>query len=172
MAKQGAPPVPNIAELVRWLVLLGLAALLTIVSFTDVKDRRIPNWAVASITVLFVPWAFAEGMSSVLSSFEAAGIAFAVSCGLYLFGFVGAGDSKLLTALSLFVGLKQLLAFLVLVALAGGAIAVLSLVAQPVRALVMFQMRGKGDFGRGIPYGVAISIAAMSMLTWRSAGFH
>jgi prepilin peptidase CpaA len=157
---------------VRWLVIVALAVLLAVVSFSDVKDRRIPNWAVAAMTVLFVPWVFAEGMSSVPSSFEAAGITFAVSCGFYLFGMVGAGDSKLVTVLSFFVGLKQLLLFLVLVALAGGAIAVLSLVVQPVRAVVMFQMRGKGDFGRGIPYGVAISIAAMSVLTWRSAGFH
>jgi hypothetical protein len=37
---------------------------------------------------------------------------------------------------------------------------------RPVRALVMFQMRGKGDFGRGVPYGVAIAIATAGILSW------
>jgi hypothetical protein len=28
----------------------------------------------------------------------------------------------------------------------------------------MFHMRGKGDFGRGVPYGVAIAIATMAII--------
>ena len=57
---------------------------------------------------------------------------------------------KLLTAVSLFVGIPQILQFLVLVAMAGGVIAVGSLAARPTRALVMLQVKGKGDFGRGM----------------------
>jgi hypothetical protein len=36
-----------------------------------------------------------------------------------------------------------------------------SLAANPARALVMFQMRGKGEFERNIPYGVAIAVAGI-----------
>jgi prepilin peptidase CpaA len=54
----------------------------------------------------------------------------------------------------------------VLVALTGGVIALASLLARPVRAAVMFHMRGKGDFGRGVPYGVAIAIATMVIIVW------
>jgi hypothetical protein len=28
----------------------------------------------------------------------------------------------------------------------------------------MFHMRGKGDFGRGVPYGVAIAIATIAII--------
>jgi prepilin peptidase CpaA len=85
---------------------------------------------------------------------------------MYFFRVLGAGDSKLLTVVTLFVGWAQFPRFLVLVALAGGAIAAVSLVLRPTRALVMFQMRGKGDYGRGIPYGVAIAIATVYEITW------
>ena len=43
-------------------------------------------------------------------------------------------------------------------------IALISLVSRPTRAMVMLHMRGKGDFGRGIPYGVAIAIATICIV--------
>jgi Flp pilus assembly protein protease CpaA len=64
------------------------------------------------------------------------------------FGLFGAGDSKLLMALSLLVGLQKLLVFFVVVAIAGGVIAAASLAAEPTRALVLFQLRGKGGMER------------------------
>jgi len=152
------------AEILRWSVVLLLSILLLVVSVSDIRDRRIPNWTVLAVATLFVPWIFVGGQVSVVSSLEAALIAFVVSCGLYAFRVVGAGDSKLLTVTALFAGLPGLPKFLVLVALAGGAIAVVSLLARPARAAVMFHMRGKGDFGRGVPYGVAIAIATMTIV--------
>lgn len=152
------------AELLRWSIILLLSILLAVISISDIRDRRIPNWTVVAVAGLFLPWIFAGPQVSVLSSLEAALIAFAVSCTLYAFRVVGAGDSKLLTVTALFAGLSRLPQFLVLVALAGGVIALASLVARPVRAAVMFHMRGKGDFGRGVPYGVAIAIATMAIV--------
>jgi prepilin peptidase CpaA len=120
------------------------------------------------IAALFVPWAFVAH-APVLSSLGAALIVFLVSCGLYAFRILGAGDSKLLTAVALFVGMSQLPRFLVLVAVVGGVIALVSLMTRPTRAMVMLHMRGKGDFGRGIPYGVAIAIGAICIvaLPWK-----
>ena len=152
------------AETQRWLLILLLSILLAVVSVSDIRDRRIPNWTVLAVAALFVPWIFAGTQVSVLSSLEAALICFAISCGLYAFRTLGAGDSKLLTVTALFAGMPRLLYFLVLVALAGGAIALVSLLARPARAAVMFHMRGKGDFGRGVPYGVAIAIATVVIL--------
>jgi prepilin peptidase CpaA len=62
---------------------------------------------------------------------------------------------------ALFVGLAQLPQFVLVTALIGGALAVISLVTHPTRALVMLQMRGKGTLGAGIPYGVAIALAGI-----------
>ena len=155
--------MPAVANLAHWSLFFLLSVVLAIASISDIKDRRIPNWSVLAVAVLFVPWAITEHVS-LASALGAAAITFVISCGLYLVGVIGAGDSKLLTAAALFVGFGQLLPFLVLVALAGGVIAVMSLAARPVRALVMFQMRNKGDFGRGVPYGVAIAIATVGIL--------
>lgn len=156
--------MPAAVEMLRWSVLLLLSILLVIVSISDIRNRRIPNWTVAGVAGLFVPWAFVGPHVSVLSSLEAALIVLVATIGLYAFRIIGAGDSKLLTAAALFVGLSRLPQFLVLVALAGGVIAGISLVARPTRAMVMLHMRGKGDFGRGIPYGVAIAIATLCIM--------
>ncbi|MOA59566.1 hypothetical protein D3C78_1842200 [compost metagenome] len=37
--------------------------------------------------------------------------------------------------------------------------ALASFASRPRRALAMITLRGKGDWGRGIPYGVAIALA-------------
>jgi prepilin peptidase CpaA len=158
--------MPAAAELPYWSLLLALSVILAIASITDIKERRIPNWTVLAVAALFVPWAVTQHVS-VLSALGAAAIAFAISCAMYAFGVVGAGDSKLLTVTALFAGLGQLLPFLLLVALTGGVVALVSMAARPVRALVMIQMRGKGDFGRGVPYGVAIAVATVGILMRR-----
>jgi len=154
--------------MLRWFIVLLLSILLVIASISDIRDRRIPNWTVLAIAALFVPWALVTH-APLLSSLGAALIVFLVSCGLYAFGILGAGDSKLLTAVALFVGISQLPRFLVLVAVVGGVIALVSLMTRPTRAMVMLHMRGKGDFGRGIPYGVAIAVGAICIvaLPWK-----
>ena len=158
--------MPAAAEMARWFIVILLLTSLAVASISDIRDRRIPNWTVLAIAILFVPWAFLGGVNTIPSALEASLIAFLISCPLYFFRVIGAGDSKLLTVVALFVGLGQLLHFLVLVVLVGGVIAAGSLLSRPTRAFVMFQVRGKGDYGRGIPYGVAIAIAAVCVITW------
>ena len=158
--------MPAVLEIARWVIAILFLATLAIASLSDIRDRRIPNWTVIVTAALFVPWAFLVPGNGLLSAFGAALMAFSITLPLYFFGVIGAGDSKLLTVVGLFVGLSQFMQFLMLVALVGGAIAIVSLVSRPTRALVMLQMRAKGNFGRGIPYGVAIAIAAAYTVTW------
>jgi prepilin peptidase CpaA len=158
--------MPAVGETARWIIAILFLATLAVASISDIRDRRIPNWTVLVIAVLFVPWTFLLPGNGLLSALVAALMAFSVSLPLYFFRVIGAGDSKLLTVAALFVGMNQFPQFLVLVAFAGGVIAVVSLLTRPTRALVMLQMRGKGNFGRGIPYGVAIAIAAVYVVTW------
>jgi prepilin peptidase CpaA len=85
---------------------------------------------------------------------------------LYAFGIIGAGDSKLATAVALFAGLARLPQFMIYMSLTGGVLVLCMLVAQPARVLVLLQMRGRGGLERGVPYGVAIAVAgAMLLLT-------
>lgn len=162
--------MPAAADMGRWLIVILLLVLLSVASVSDIRNRRIPNWTVLAIIFLFVPWVVLSPHGMTLSALGAALGAFLISFPLYALRVVGAGDSKLLTAVALFVGLGGLLQFMTLVVLAGGGVAAVSLLMRPTRALVLLQMRGKGGYGRGIPYGVAIAIAAAYMIAWPLAG--
>ena len=149
---------------------LGVAALLTGVlawaAYTDVKDRKIRNAAVMLVIGLFVPWAVTmTSLHLVLLSLAAGLVALAVGVAVYAAGWMGAGDAKLFAAVALFAGWSHLLELTVLTTLVGGLIAAFSLLTQPKRAWAMIMARGKGDFGRGVPYGVAIAVAAL-ILVW------
>ena len=137
---------------------------LTIAAVTDVRDRRIPNWAVLACLGLFVGWAVVHPLSWDLWALGAGAIAFAASFGLYSAGLVGAGDSKLFAAVALFTGMGGLAMLAVTTALVGGVVAISGLVLRPTRALTMISMKGKGDFGPGVPYGVAIAAAAAALV--------
>jgi prepilin peptidase CpaA len=153
------------AEITHWVVAVAATAVLGWAAISDVRARRIPNWTVLAIVGLFAPWALAGTVSWSLWALAAGVIALAASFGLYAIGVIGAGDSKLFAASALFVGLAHLGWLALGTALVGGAVALISILTRPTRALVMFKLRGKGDFGRGIPYGVAIAIAA-AVLIW------
>ncbi len=155
-----------LAEAGRWAVVAAFTGLLIFASVSDYRWRRIPNWTVVAIAALFVPWAFLNPHNDPWALALAAGaIALTIGVVLYALGMVGAGDSKLFAAVALFVGLSRLLPLGLATALAGGAIAAVSLASRPKRAMVMFALRGKGEFGRGIPYGVAIAIAG-ALIVW------
>jgi prepilin peptidase CpaA len=154
-------------------IVLAAAASLILAwaAVSDVRKRIIPNVSVLALLAVFLAWAvLVLGFGqSLVSSLEAAAIAFAATFALYAFKVIGAGDSKLFAAAALFFGLGYLPLFALTTVLAGGAIAAISLAARPRRAMVMLTMGGKGDWGRGIPYGVAIAIGATVVL-WGSIG--
>ena len=155
------PPIPEIA---RWAVVIAFTAIVAFAAVNDVRERKIPNWTVLACLALFLPWALVHPLAWDGWAVGAGVIAFAVSFGLYSAGLIGAGDSKLFSATALFAGLGHLPMLAFATAMAGGVIALVSLVARPTRALVMVKLRGKGDFGAGVPYGVAIAAAAALVL--------
>jgi prepilin peptidase CpaA len=148
-------------EFTRWAVLLLFCLVLAIAGASDVKVRRIPNWTILAVIGLFAAWWLVGPSVSLASALGAALIMFVTSCGLYFFRIVGAGDSKLVTVVALFVGISRLPQFIVYMSLAGGALALCLLAMEPTRALVMLQMRGKGRMDRGVPYGVAIAAGGL-----------
>lgn len=155
----------SLTEIVR----LGIAAIATAVlawtAVSDIRTRRIPNWCVAALLLLYLPWAVVGGWPGALSGLEAAAIGLTVTFALYAFKILGAGDSKLFAACALFAGIGFLPYLAIATALVGGLVALVSVVSRPDRALVMLTMRGKGDFGRGVPYGVAVAAAA-AIIIW------
>lgn len=151
-------------EVARYAVNIALTGLLCWAAISDVISRRIPNSSVVAILALFAISAMIERGVGLGPQMAAAGISFVVGYGLYAFKIMGAGDVKLFAATALFMGLDHLAAFALATAWAGGLMALASFASRPRRALVMLNLRGKGDFGRGIPYGVAIGIGGIAAL--------
>lgn len=151
-------------------VAAGASLVLIWAAVSDVRARIIPNRAVLALLALALVWAAVGKGAQLIPSLEAFGIALALTIALYAFGIVGAGDSKLFAVTALFMGMGYLPLFALATALAGGAIAAVSLVTRPQRAAVMFALKGRGDFGRGVPYGVAIAIGGMAVMWSALAG--
>ena len=148
----------------------GLTGVLGWAAINDVRVRKIPNRAVLAVVVLYLIWTIAHRGHDLPSDAAAGAIALAVGYGLYVAGVVGAGDSKLFAVTALFAGAALLPLFAVATALAGGVIAIGSIASRPRRALVMLTMKGAGDYGRGIPYGVAIAVGGTAAVWLRICG--
>ncbi len=155
-------------------VLAAVASLILLWSaISDVRRRIIPNVAVAALLAVFLAWAaLVLGFGHpLISAIEAGGIALAITFALYAANVIGAGDSKLFAVAALFFGLGYLPLFALTTVLAGGLVAVASLVLRPRRAAVLLAMGGEGDWGRGVPYGVAIAAGAAIVLWGAIGGF-
>jgi prepilin peptidase CpaA len=152
-----------LAEIGRYAVTVLLTGALGWAAVTDARDRRIPNLSVLMVLGLFAVWACLHPLSAFFDSLLVGVGALVVCYGLYAFNIIGAGDAKLIAAVALFAGTPFLGPFVMGTVLSGGVMAVVSLASRPNRAIVIFQMRGKGEFGRGIPYGVAIGIGGVIM---------
>ena len=155
----------ELPEVIQVGVASAATAVLVAAAVSDIRRRRIPNWTVITLIGLFAVLVIAVHGAGLLSALAAAGVALAVSVALYAFRLIGAGDSKLITAVALFAGLGYLPLLILATALTGGVIAMLSLAARPTRALTMVTMRGRGDWGRGVPYGVAIAVGG-ALVIW------
>lgn len=155
------------AEIGRFATAALLTALLAWAAITDIRERRIPNWLVLVVLGAAIPWLLLGG-APIGSALAAGAIALTVTFVLFAAGVFGAGDAKLFSGLALFVGLANLPTLAVATSLAGGAMALVMAACQPTRALVMLKMRGAGDWGRGIPYGVAIAIGG-GLVVWSQA---
>jgi prepilin peptidase CpaA len=147
----------------RLVLVTVFVALLVAAATYDYKSRRIPNWTVLGLLGLFLPTALLNLQPvSLASSLTGFAVALAATMILWMARIVGGGDSKLFSAVSLFFGLKYLWILASATAIAGGLVALVMLLRRPTRALVMLQMRGKGDWGGGVPYGIAIAAGGLA----------
>ena len=160
----------NEAEIARYGVSVALTGVLIWAAVSDALTRKIPNASVLAVLALFVAWSFLSPPGALTGALVAGVITFVVFYALYAFGIIGAGDTKLFSAVALFAGLAYLGPFAMGTVLAGGVMAAVTLASRPQRALVMFNLKGRGDHGRGIPYGCAIAFGGILMLWGRVLG--
>ena len=145
--------------------------LLILAVCSDVTRLKIPNWISLAMIGLFTVFVI-SGVKSDLPLDKHLMIAAAVLAGgfgLFVMGWMGAGDAKLLAAVSLFAGPEQAPIFLYVTALAGGAVA---LFVKAGRFWLMWDEHGDSPaplsryfprwVRRGlVPYGVAIGVGGL-----------
>ncbi|WP_394821744.1 prepilin peptidase [Pendulispora albinea] len=160
--------------------LVFLCCAITAAAIIDSCWRRIPNPLTASIAITgFVHAAFAGGPYGALASLFGAGAGVMLLLGPYIKGLVGGGDVKYLGAVGAWVGALSAVRILVLGAAAGGVLAFVFMLRLKAgdRLRVLCSIVSFARFGelavpspehlagreraRGIPYGVALTLAAL-----------
>lgn len=146
------------------LVLVYAAALtLAAAAFSDATRFVIPNVTVLGLAALFLPYALT--MLTPAMIFAHAGVAlaaFALGALLFAARLMGGGDVKLIAAVGLWAGPALALQSLLVMALAGGALALTLLAFGAVRtrlAIAGFAAPEGAWKSQPLPYGVAIAIA-------------
>jgi prepilin peptidase CpaA len=154
------------------LLALAFPALVIVAALKDLTSFTIPNWISIALACAFVPTAMTGIMTGAMTWPEF-GLHFAVGAGalvagmlMFAMGWIGGGDAKLFAASGLWIGTAAFLPYLLVTALAGGALAVLLVLFRHsyVRAVMpagpAWVERLREPKGNA-PYGVAIAIGAL-----------
>jgi prepilin peptidase CpaA len=170
--------LPTYLCLAGFLIMLGLAA------FNDLRERRIPNRLTGGLAALYplyvlvspmpVAWPAALGLAVVV---------FVIGLGLFARELIGGGDVKLIAALSLWAGPEQFVSFMLVTALAGGALSLLTLWYRRWGGLIDAHLAGLGLAPAGscpalpdapsqrsagcsatLPYGIAIAAGGIAII--------
>lgn len=146
---------PMTGEFFKFALLAVLSALLLAAVVTDLRSRIISNWLNLSIALLAPLYWWACGIDLwpdvALQIGLGVGV-FAVFAGLFAIGMMGGGDVKMLAALALWFPWQSLIVLLTVMALAGGVVTLITIIHHRI---------AKREGPPEIPYGVAISVAAL-----------
>lgn len=132
-----------------------LVLLLLRAAATDIRSRIISNWLNLFIALLAPLWWWASGLAlypDVPIQIGLALLVFALFTGLFAIGMMGGGDVKLLGALALWLPFSAMASLLIIMALAGGAVTLITVIHHR-----MSKRTGQPE----VPYGVAIAIAGI-----------
>ena len=170
--------MPDLFLISSCLLLLPLAV---IISYYDVKYRRIPNaFVLATLISGVIINSLLNGMPGVLASLAGCAFAFFLMLILHIFGALGAGDVKLFAAVGAVIGQHLVLQTFLVILITGGILAVVatlragSLRTTLLRVLQLFAGLFPGwpmprfavpaDRRHTIPYGVAITFGSLISL--------
>lgn len=143
-------------------------ALMAYAAVSDLLTMKIPNWLTGGLVILFPIMAFLVGMEiSVLIYHLLAGLVL-LAAGIAMFapGWMGGGDAKLLAGIALWFGWgAALIDFLLLAAVAGGALTLIILIMRsiplPAFTLSWDWLQRLHYKKTGIPYGIALAGAGL-----------
>lgn len=159
-------------------IIVLLIPLAIIITYYDVRYRRIPNaFVLATLASGLAINSIFGGLTGLYGSLAGCALAFTLMFMLHLFGAMGAGDVKLFAAIGAVTGAPLVLQTFVVVIITGGLLAVVSIVRAGVvintmqRVLQIFVGLLPGwqmpkfniptDRRLTLPYGVAITIGSI-----------
>lgn len=179
--------------------IFSLALVVVPAAIIDIRSRRIPNLlTLAGIIIGFGINIFLTGFSGSAEAGIGLLMAFGISLPLWLMGWVGAGDVKLVSAVGAIVGMALVLPVLAGVAIAGGVFALMYVIFmrlqhEPLYVIMMSAIfSGKSEEGgqltaglngiqmdgvplngvprarRGIPYAIPVAIGSLSAIVYLS----
>ncbi|ETI64854.1 peptidase [Sphingobium sp. C100] len=147
-----------LGEYFRLALMVALGVLLIAAAITDLRSRVICNRLNLAVALLAPLWWLACGLEpwpGMAAQLLVGALVFILFTGLFALGMMGGGDVKLLGALALWFPWQAVLTLIMLMALLGGAVTLVTLIHHRIA-----QKPGQPE----IPYGVAISIAALWVL--------
>lgn len=145
------------------LLLLGVLLVTAGSCWLDFRSMRIPNvHSFAIVAAFFAAFALApQGFGPWWSHAGAFALMFSITFWMFSVGMMGGGDTKLASALALWIGLKGLMAYLLAMTVAGGVLGMIALwlrrqkpIAAPYPGGWIARVQGGES---AVPYGIAIS---------------
>jgi prepilin peptidase CpaA len=156
---------------VQTAVIIMAIGILAVIAHGDVRTRRIPNVLAATITILGLVRMILDGDPiAAAHTFVASAALLAGGFLLFWRGVFGGGDAKLVAAMAVLIGYHNLLAFLVLMSLCGGGLALAILAREKLhrqRSILSCPIiiPSAPQAARcTVPYGVAIAAAGVITL--------
>lgn len=148
-------------ETIRIVLLCALALLLLAAAATDIRSRIISNKLNIAIALLAPLYWLASDIAPwpdmALQIALGAGM-FGIFAILFALGLMGGGDVKLLAAVALWFPWQALMLLLVIMALLGGIVTLITVIHHRMTKRI-----GQPE----VPYGVAISLAGMWLVSER-----
>ena len=139
----------------------ALIAGLVYATWTDLRERIIPNPLNAGIALAAPLWWWACGMSlwpNLAIQLGIAAAVFLLFVGAFSMGAMGGGDVKLIGALGLWLVPLDFISMIIWMSIGGGVLTVVMMIRHKLRKI---------EAPLEVPYGVAIALAAIPHLTER-----
>ncbi|GEP10926.1 A24 family peptidase [Methylobacterium gnaphalii] len=151
-------------------LLIVFPFLMAYAASSDLLTMLIPNWISLALVAAFAAVVGVSGLSWTEIGWHvgAAMLTLTITFALFAFGVIGGGDAKLAAATTLWIGIGNMMDYLLVASVLGGGLTILLLM---VRAHPLPSLLRSLPFARhlhnketGVPYGIALAAAGLAVV--------